>query len=847
MAARRGSISPMSLKSAEPRSLDVLVGEAIDAFSRSGSVENYFRGDIDELTERQRQWSAARSRVGLIGITSAGKSTLINAMFGEPLLPCGVPPSSNCLVVCRRGARTEATLHFEEADPESITSGISEQLQCVADERFNPRNELDVKQVDLESPAFMLDPGITLVDTPGLDAHGLDHHEALTMKLFLPTVDMVVFATTAKANSDAQIKQRMDRIVAEGKPVLMVQTMIDSVEPKLGFGGEVVEDKAEVAAKHRLRLEKLVSDYVSESGEAPEVYQVSAHHALKGRLDESGLPELSKGIGERLERLKPAIDLGRRRQLRDVLTRVLGSQKELVDPSQTAAALDEESEKLAEIGPRLNRLAQDVDGQLGGHTVATRNWAQNFARKLQGINNKSVAGVQNLQLELQQWQRAVPASFEEVLDDARARIESIASELDMRPEDYTLSKAKPRHQKRAVKARTNTRRWTERKKKPGVGAFFRRLLGMKSGHDVEHHVEKTVDAALFREHAREATLYEAEWAELASQAIAASVDSAVERVCDRLRGRLEALEAKRDSVIEARERVDVIQRIGDLVSEVQESISSAEPDRSSTAAGYSPGLDGWAYVSVPAHVPLLLGLGHRIRARGFAQARETVLRRGGGRPRRVVVWSWDADSLDRFVTRFWEGVVPTDVRPENGAVTVQNRGGIDELTLVDESANDVRAIPRWSRAASARAPESMFVMLDVVQSGATRSELERSALHQRITAKTRVVIVVQSIQALLNTETLAEGLREAVDMTRMLGGRCTGMLVNDPRLSYTVLGDRLLREGGQLRTQADEMEWKQAIDGLVPAGGEVSRQLARALTGWVRLNRAVDDLAGMGR
>ena len=90
--------------------------------------EQFFKSDIKSLDYLRQVSLEGKVRVGLIGITSSGKSTLINALLGERLLPQKVKPSSSVLVVCSYNKIKKATIYFESSankKPQTITRNVT--------------------------------------------------------------------------------------------------------------------------------------------------------------------------------------------------------------------------------------------------------------------------------------------------------------------------------------------------------------------------------------------------------------------------------------------------------------------------------------------------------------------------------------------------------------------------------------------------------------------------------------------------------------------------------------------------------------------------------------------------
>ena len=59
-----------------------------------------------------------------LGTTSSGKSTLINAMMGTPLLPTSHNVTTSTLCEIKYGPRKEAVLHFETSAEEKLLRSV---------------------------------------------------------------------------------------------------------------------------------------------------------------------------------------------------------------------------------------------------------------------------------------------------------------------------------------------------------------------------------------------------------------------------------------------------------------------------------------------------------------------------------------------------------------------------------------------------------------------------------------------------------------------------------------------------------------------------------------------------
>ncbi|MFB6827400.1 dynamin family protein [Streptomyces hydrogenans] len=176
---------------------DVLeaLARAAEAATREGAGAT-----AASLEEARAHLLADRLRAVLIGEFKAGKSSLLNALLDD----AGEPP----LLPEAEEIATSVPVSVSYADPETIevvrtAAGGDRGAQAVERVRVdrqglrahgteggNPENRRGVLAVTVGTPALLLRPGLTLVDTPGLGGPHLEHNAATLAAL--PGADAVL-------------------------------------------------------------------------------------------------------------------------------------------------------------------------------------------------------------------------------------------------------------------------------------------------------------------------------------------------------------------------------------------------------------------------------------------------------------------------------------------------------------------------------------------------------------------------------------------------------------------------------------------------------------------------------
>jgi GTPase SAR1 family protein len=151
------------------------------------------------LAELQERLAEERFHLAVLGQFKRGKSTLLNALVGEPLLPTGIVPLTSIPTFMRAGDSRVVRVLFHDGRraefPNLSLKQASSILAHHVTEKENPRNQLGVSNVEVEYPSRLLQVGVVLIDTPGIGST-LQHNTAVTMS-FLPQCDAALFLVSA--------------------------------------------------------------------------------------------------------------------------------------------------------------------------------------------------------------------------------------------------------------------------------------------------------------------------------------------------------------------------------------------------------------------------------------------------------------------------------------------------------------------------------------------------------------------------------------------------------------------------------------------------------------------------
>lgn len=213
-----------------------------------------FVNDQKRIRELRGRLAEERFHLAVVGQFKRGKSTLINAFLGEPLLPVSVLPLTSIPTFLRPGSKRLLRIFFLNGKSEEFADLSCAQAADLLDryvtEERNPENKLGVVRVEVEHPSSFLSQGLMLIDTPGIGST-FRHNTDATLR-FLPQCDAAIFLVSADPPITEVEIEFLKAVKGKVARLFFVLNKMDylTVEERdraAGFFKRVIEEQMETA------------------------------------------------------------------------------------------------------------------------------------------------------------------------------------------------------------------------------------------------------------------------------------------------------------------------------------------------------------------------------------------------------------------------------------------------------------------------------------------------------------------------------------------------------------------------------------------------------------------------
>lgn len=292
--------------------------------------------EADRARRLAERLAVGRFVVTVVGEFNRGKSTLVNALLGEEILPSGVLPLTAVATYVGFG---EPGVSVEALDGTRRPVGRDEIADYVS-ERLNPGNERGVSRVEVQGLWPLLESGVVLVDTPGLGS--LHHHNTEAGREALLDGDGAVVVMSADAPFSGQERDLLVMLAERRSPTFFVLNRADHLS------------RSELS-----EVQRFVESVMRETlGHDAPIYAVSSKAAVDARA--AGLP----GYGDSLDFQKFADELERFVEKDLVAARLATARAELgrLGASLRDSLSVEESAREMEVAG-LTRLVAQLEGE----------------------------------------------------------------------------------------------------------------------------------------------------------------------------------------------------------------------------------------------------------------------------------------------------------------------------------------------------------------------------------------------------------------------------------------------------------------------------------------------------
>ena len=168
--------------------------EQAAAIADNWSLSPHIATSISRIRETARN---PHLSLAVVGRFKTGKSTLINALVGEDLLPTDILPASICEVYVRYGETRKCVIEKNDGQIQIIS--LDEIKSHIAADSLS-----DARRAEVTLPSSLLVNGLWLVDTPGFE--DIEQTRAHMVYKVLPEVDAIVLTFDATTGGISKVE-----------------------------------------------------------------------------------------------------------------------------------------------------------------------------------------------------------------------------------------------------------------------------------------------------------------------------------------------------------------------------------------------------------------------------------------------------------------------------------------------------------------------------------------------------------------------------------------------------------------------------------------------------------------
>ena len=266
------------------------MGETRTINEQANEVRNETISILNALTERAREFELPKPpealaryqqrlaqntyKVLVVGEAKRGKSSFVNALIGQDVLPTDVRVATSQVFDVRLASHEAYRLRLEDDSVREITREDLPRYgsQVLEDAGERPALDQVIRWIEVDTPTISFLPrGVSLLDTPGLGALHASH--ARITQRFVPEADAVIFVLDSEKPIVQSEIEFIQTILDETPDIFFIQTKIDLYDE---------EAWRDTLKRNREILEQKLGDTLADS----KILPISSELLLKAAQDE---------------------------------------------------------------------------------------------------------------------------------------------------------------------------------------------------------------------------------------------------------------------------------------------------------------------------------------------------------------------------------------------------------------------------------------------------------------------------------------------------------------------------------------------------------------------------------
>lgn len=383
---------------------------------------------VANLINLQSIVQSTNFKVMILGEFKRGKSTFINALLGEEILPAFATPCTAIINEVKWGERQRAVLHFNQVDgqekkePKEIPVDEIEEYVVIKEDvdQSQAINESPYEKLELFWPLELCKDRVEIIDSPGLNEHKTRQQ---VTESYLITVDAIILVLSCE-----QLFSKSEQEVVDNKLRLMGHEDIFFVCNRINLIRRNEVDRVKDSAIRKLSPRTRLG--------AERIFFINALGALDGKLDhdnealqESGVPQLEIALQKfltnergRVKILRPAQELRNAiNEVRKTIPEQIAMLKTDISELEKRYAAAQEPLKILEEKRRsiVQKLANSIEDTKDQVSYKTKDFCRDLVPKI-----KTIAQEYQLQTEIKLLFQDPRPSIEAAVKEITSYLES---------------------------------------------------------------------------------------------------------------------------------------------------------------------------------------------------------------------------------------------------------------------------------------------------------------------------------------------------------------------------------------------------------------------------------------